>query len=141
MAHNALFLRYKKNLILQYGKDGLWNDQIDYICKGLTPWRGCHNYKNAVFKSGYQIINTSIAGTHWVAIYISRNKIYIYDSFARPISRLLNRFIKLIPHKYTIIECNTNDAEQVGYSQVCGHISIAWLMVVKKLGIKKACLI
>ena len=135
------FLRYKKNIILQYGRQALYNDQIDHICNPLfgSRYRGAHDYRQAIFKEGYQILNTSVSGRHWVAIYISRDKIYIYDSFARNLTRILHKFIKIIPSKYKIIECNQrNDPEQIGYSEVCGHISIAFLQCVKKYGIKKA---
>ena len=138
---DKFFLQQKNKLIRKYGRDGMYDIEIDKICKNefKSKWLGCHSYDSIVFKPGFLIINTSKKGSHWVGIYITKSKIYIYDSFARNLRRILHRLMKIIPSKYTVIECNQkSDPEQRGESEVCGHISISFLMCVRDFGIKKA---
>lgn len=135
-----LFLEYKKQFIKQLGKDGLYNDQF----KDIVPFlNGVYCDDTAIIKQGYYIINTDISsgkGIHWIGCYQTKKTIYLYDSFSRTPTYLLPLFINKIKKKgLKIITTDKNDDEQYGnISQICGQLCAAWLMVVKKLGIRKA---
>ena len=140
------FLSYKRKLISKFGNKALYNDEIESIGSQLfgPKWQGCHSHTNMTFKPGFQIVNTGnekSSGIHWVAVYISPSTIYIYDSFGRDVDLILKSIrAKAKKKKIKIVESD-RDAEQRGRSEVCGHLSISWLCVVKNRGISKALLI
>jgi hypothetical protein len=91
----------------------------------------------------FYIINTDRhdkPGLHWLGVYTGANHAYIYDSYARPVSRLAKYLIANI-HKHGFILGKTDKVhhmEQIGYSSgVCGQNSMAFLLVVRDLGIRK----
>jgi hypothetical protein len=141
----TLFRDYKKKFITIFGSKALTNHTINFICKKLfgKEWIGCYSYDEFPLKTpGYGIINTGKKiGIHWVSVYIKKNTVYVYDSFGRPTGQILSRFKRRLEKNKLIIVESDNDAEQRGNSEVCGHLSISFLCVVKKLGIKKAILI
>ena len=142
-----VFRSYKKQLIKQLGKKGLYNDTIDNIGKDLFHSRcqGCHASDQIVCKPGYQIIkvdNSKQPGSHWLAIYQTNKNCYIFDSFGRPSNQLIRNVTQKLREKgIQIYDSDLTDAEQRGNSEVCGQLSLSWLMVVKFLGIKAAMLI
>ena len=76
------------------------------------------------------IINTDSSkksGTHWVACYKYRNKIYMYDTFNRNV-KLLSPYWK---HKHNIIDANKNRDESFN-AKTCGQQCISWLIVAHK---------
>lgn len=91
-------------------------------------------------KKPYSILNTddsSKSGTHWVAVYEARNRLYVYDSFART-SRLMNPFVlKMQSRGFKVIFVNRKK-EQAEHQLNCGLRSLLWLIYVKKYGIQKA---
>ena len=138
---NKLFLKHKKALIKAHGNKALDNFQIDAICHPIfgARWRGCNPQDKIVWKTGYQIINTDTSrggGIHWVSIYITPKKIHVYDSFGRSTKRLLKILTSQATSKNINIIESKRDAEQFGSTEVCGHLSISWLLCVKRLGIK-----
>lgn len=137
---NKLFLKTKTQLIKKLGDKALNNTQLDSIGKQLFGKRyiGTHPQDRTVFKNGFQIINTDTygkAGVHWVALYITPKTIYVYDSFGRPTKKLLKVLSKNATRKIVDSEY---DPEQFGNSQICGHLCLSWLHVVKTMGIKQA---
>lgn len=143
----TLFKKYKKQLIKQFGKKALYNDQLDNICTKLfgSKYLGTHPQDQVVLKPGYQIINVDTSkqsGSHWVGIYQTQNTVYIYDSFGRPSSTLLKILTKKLNKKNIKFVDSDNEPEQFGYiSEICGQLCISFLMVVKELGVKRAILI
>lgn len=147
----AQFRQNLRKIISYYGSNkALSNFQIDPLGKFLfkSRWRGANPQDHIVFKSGYQILNTDKSdgdGEHWVAIYISNKTLYVYDSYARKSNTFLLYLTRLARAKgYKVINADTKDAEQFDTKydkEICGHLSLAFLMTVKQLGIKKAILI
>ena len=91
--------------------------------------------------SGYFIVNVDTSKrintdkAHWLGIYQTEKCMYVYDSYGRH-----TRFILPIVFNKTkkkIVD-SKHDPEQYGYTELCGHLSMAWLCVVKDLGIRKA---
>lgn len=81
-------------------------------------------------------------GSHWCAIYYIRNKIYIYDSFARKQSELLTKNkiknTKAFKNKkYDLIFINKY-SDQKGTEYNCGQRCAAWLCMVYFHGLEYA---
>jgi hypothetical protein len=147
----ARFRTYRDALIRIYGRGPLDSNMIEQF--GIEAfggsWRGVSG-QDAVktpMKAGYYIVNTSKTakspGVHWMGLYVtSAGQAYTYDSFARSgakmLSELNNRRKK---GSGAFMDSDRKDAEQRGASAVCGHLSLAWLLVVRDLGIKSAILI
>lgn len=139
-----LFKKYKTQLIAKLGRKALYNDQLDSIGKQLfKTWNGVNPQDQVSLKPGYQIINVDTSkqsGSHWVAIYSTKKTFYIYDSFARRSTNLLKILTKKLSQKnIKFLDSDRSDAEQFGNkSEVCGQLSLAWLLVVKEMGIRAA---
>jgi hypothetical protein len=140
-----LFLRYKTKYISKLGRHALDNTEIDTFAKSIfgSKYKGSFAQdQNFEFKSGFYIINTDIAkgpGEHWIGLVVSPKTAYIYDSFSRDPQTLVPHLTKrLTKAKRKIISSDRTDKEQRGLSVICGHLSLAWLTVVKELGIRAA---
>ena len=119
--------------------------EIDTFCKTLfgIKYKGIFSQNQKFeFKPGYYIINTDLKtgpGVHWIALVLTKTNAYIYDSFARNSNKLVSHLVKRLKlAKYTIINSDPRDREQKETEIICGHLSIAWLSVVKELGIRMA---
>ena len=139
---------FLKKIIKVLGNITTTNHQLDPIGKSLfkSQWGGITMSdtfrKNSTKK--YHIVNVDEhrePGSHWLAVYKSPTKIYVYDSLGRKSSKIIPNFVKRIGGQY-IIDTDL-DKEQDIYEKEknCGQRCFAWLMVVKSLGIKKALLI
>jgi hypothetical protein len=142
------FLSYKRQLINKLGSKALYDDEINKVGKLMFKgkWNGANTHDKVKFKTGYQVVNTGSSkgsGIHWVGIYITPKVMYVYDSYARNTNSILKKLeARAIKNKKTIIESDRNDAEQKGFtSEVCGHLSLSWLLVIKNRGISPALLI
>ena len=137
----------KKILVKQLGKKGLWNTTIDKVGKQLfkSKWGGCYPQDICPLKQNkYYIVNTDThlqKGTHWCAIVCKSSTCYIYDSFARDPTKLLE-FInsKAKKYKFKVVSSDRSDSEQYN-GELCGHNSLAWLLCVQNYGIRKSLLI
>lgn len=143
-----LFNKCKRQLIRKLGRRALYNDEIDAICQRLfgKRWGGCHPSDKLPLKPNiYYIANTGNQrsnGIHWVSCVTTKTRVYVYDSFSRHPSNLLKTLSSKAERKgLVIVEANQDEAEQRGDSAICGHISIAWLIVVHQMGIRAACTI
>ena len=143
-----VFKKNKNELIKLLKRKGLFGSQIEKLGKRLfgNKWIGTHSVdKYPLSKTGYGIINTDTEkgkGIHWIAIYSTPKKIYVYDSFGRKSADVLKLFHdKAIEKKFRIINSDLSDKEQKSKEQICGQLSLAWLMVVFSHGIRKALLI
>ena len=147
----ARFRTYKDALIRIYGRGPLDSDQIDEF--GIEAfggsWRGVSGQERVKtpMKPGYYIVNTSRTakspGVHWVGLYVtSAGQAYTYDSFARSGAKMLSELGgRRKKGSGAFVDSDRKDAEQRGASAVCGHLSLAWLLVVRDLGIRSAILI
>jgi hypothetical protein len=142
-----LFKRYQAALISEVGNKGLDDKTINTIGKREfgAAWAGCHPQDRAKFKPNtYQVINTDThdkPGVHWLGVYITKTRAYVFDSFGRSISHLVHLLTdSLKEHGFLL---GTTDLarhpEQRGFtSEVCGQDSLSILLVVRDLGITKA---
>jgi hypothetical protein len=142
-----VFRTYKKQFIKKLGRKALYNTTIDRVGAELfgTKWIGCFPQDKVVLRNGFQVLNvdkSTQSGSHWIGLYKTNNNIYIYDSFARPSGQLLKSLTKKIKgYHLKYKDSDRSDAEQRGDSEVCGQLSLSWLLCVKDLGIRKAMLI
>lgn len=131
---------------------GITNDlQLNKVGKSLfgKQWLGVFpvDVKPARFltnvqrgRLNYAIINTGdskSAGIHWIAVIFdaSKNKYYIYDSFARRLKKLIPSFVKTIGYNYITM----NDGQdQKNSSEDCGARSMSVLLFAAKHGLKPA---
>ena len=143
MEPNELFRKYKTVLIRQVGRRALYDTTLDSIAQAVLKtklWQGVHGQSDAVFRAGYQIINTTSKGPgeHWVALFIKGKTVFAYDTFGRASRSLLKGFYAKAKAKGYVVKDSDYDAEQRGDSEICGILALSWLLVVQKLGIKKA---
>jgi len=140
-----LFNKTKNSLIRKLGRNPLSDITINSIGNEMfgIKWGFVSDQSKTIPKTPdrYYIVNTAHSnkspGYHWTALYISKSgRPYIYDSFARNIKALMPVLEKNI--KGRGVGVNSNGAEQHSQSSLCGHISLAWLHVVKNLGIREA---
>ena len=138
-----VFRIYKLELIQKLGRKALSNDTIDKYSKLLfqTKYKGCYA-QNEKFekKVGYYIINTDVAsgkGIHWTSLILTAKTAYIYDSFARDPKKILPHLLQHL-RDYKIVSSDRKDKEQKGQSSICGHNSLAFLLVAQKLGVRFA---
>ena len=141
------FISFKKQLINKIGKKALYNDEIDEAGRKLIgpKFKGVCSHDKLPLKPGYYIVNTGnskSAGIHWIAVVCTPKTIYIYDSFARHHGTILKSIEKKAKaKKMKIVNSDRSDLEQKDDTSICGQLSIAWLLCVKKYGIRKALLI
>jgi hypothetical protein len=143
MNPDLLFDYYKKQIIKKLGKKALDDVQLNKLGKELfgKKFIGVFSQDQLPTRSGYYIINTDTSkkinsnSAHWVAIVQTKKTLYIYDSFGR----FSKNVLKIISKNNTkkIVD-SRHDAEQFGYTEVCGHLSVAFLCVANDLGIKQA---
>ena len=148
MNPDDLFRAYKRQLIARLGRDALYASDIDSIGRvefgkrwgGASAQASWKPRRNMMY-----IVNTAVSdrspGSHWMAVYASpRGTVYAYDSFGRSPRRLLHR-VGRTAAAWGAGELRSEsvpDAEQRGSSAVCGHLSLAWLLVVRDLGVRAA---
>jgi hypothetical protein len=138
-----LFKRHKKTFIRQLGKGALDDSQLDALGKEMLgkKYIGTFAQDEMPNRSGYMIVNVDTSKkintdkAHWVAIYQTPKTLYVYDSFGR----LTQNVLKLISKKTKkkIVD-SKHDPEQYGFTEICGHLAMAWICVVRDLGIRKA---
>ena len=144
----ALFRGYRDHLIDRLGRGPMAADMIDLI--GRTEfkgqWRGVGGQDDfkVPLRPGYHIINSSYTpnspGYHWVAVYVTEAAhVYTFDSFGRSGASILANLKRR--GKAAFRDSDRSDAEQRGASAVCGQLSLAWLLTVRDIGIKKARLV
>ena len=148
----SLFRGFKRALIARFGRGPLDSEQIDTF--GLAAfgekWGGAMGQDavpTPLPRDKYYVVNTSrtpdSGGVHWMGLRVTASGApYVYDSFARSSAALLhemNGSRKKGAGK--LVDSDRRDAEQRGGSAVCGHLSLAWLLVARDLGIRTAMLI
>ncbi len=136
------FNKFKKNYIKILGNKALYASEIhDFCLMKFSPWNGCHAQDKIVLKPGYQIINvdkSNQSGSHWISIYITTKTVYIYDSFGRPSDKLLKYLTRKLKSYKIKWRDSDYDAEQFGYSEICGQLCISWLACIDSYGVLNA---
>ncbi len=141
-----LFNYYKAALIDELGRKALDDVTINRIgCREFgSAWAGCRAIDQVKFKPNtYQVVNTdphNKPGEHWLGLFQTRTKAYVFDSYGRSIPLLVSQLISSIKKHGLELGATNRDPhmEQIGYtSEVCGHDSLAFLLVVRDLGIKR----
>ena len=142
-----LFRVYKRRLIARLGRDALYASDIDAIGRVEFGKRWGGASAQASWKprrDRFYVVNTAVSATspgiHWCAVYVSpRGSTYAYDSFGRSVRRLLHRVGKTAAAWGAgELRGSEPDPEQRGPSAVCGHLSLAWLLVVRDRGVRAA---
>ena len=140
------FNAYKKALIEELGSKALDDRTVNKVGKHMfAAWSGVFPVDRVKLKPyHYCIINTDThnkSGEHWIACYCTKKRAHVWDSYSRPIDKLVPQLIKTI-HKSGMTLGKTNKIpqhEQIGFtSEVCGVLSISWLLVVMQYGISRA---
>ena len=137
------FTGLKDKIISQWGNKSLYDAEITDIGRQLLGKKYIGTFPvDKVPLAGsdkYMIVNcdmSGLPGSHWVALHIRGDKIYIYDSFARKSKVILKPlYDRVKKSKKTIVDINAKP-DQKSNSEVCGPISLAWLYVVYKHGIR-----
>jgi hypothetical protein len=148
-AAEALFNKYKTAIIQHYGRGPLSSEQLDAYGREAfgAMWGGWGDQRLTLKPGRYYVVNTSYApksrGVHWVAVVTSRaGVVHLFDSFARNGSHIMPKLAAGIRKKGGsgghFTEADRSDAEQRGSSAVCGHSALAFLCVVRDLGVRAA---
>ena len=138
-----LFKKYKKQFISDLGKKALSDDQLDKLGKQMIgdKYIGTFAQDKLPMTSGYFIVNVDTSKrintdkAHWIGIYQTEKCMYVYDSYGRHTENVLPIIYRKTKKK---IVDSKHDPEQFKYTELCGHLSMAFLCVVKELGIRKA---
>lgn len=146
-AEAKLFNKYKSALISELGRGPQDTASINSVGKREfgSSWGGCHPQDKVTLRANKcYVINTDIAsgpGEHWIGLYTTKKKAYVYDSYGRPVAGLVSHLIKTIEKNGFELGPTNLDRhmEQIGYSSaVCGQCALSFLCVVRDLGIKRA---
>src|SRR4051794_25192616 len=119
---HELFNLYKTTLVHELGRGPLDQTTINRIGKREFGKRfgGCIPSDRVKIKPGkYYVINTSShgqRGIHWVGGYSTRSTFYIYDSYDRPIKRLLPRLAKSIERRGLELGTHHHPHDQIGHT-------------------------
>jgi hypothetical protein len=140
----ALFQKYKKKFTKQLGSKATYDTDLDRVAKKEfgSKFQGVYAVDDQflVKNNKFYIINTdtkSGPGEHWVAVYLTTKNLYFYDSFSRDAKSIVPKLVKRFQHRH-IIQSDQKDAEQFGSSEICGVLCLAFLSVVRDIGIKQA---
>lgn len=120
--------------LTKVGTDLFGKDYLGTYPQDILPQR----VKLKMNTPAYYVINTDRSGRkgqHWLGVYWNGSKNFIYDSFGRPSAKLVPTFIKKIGYKFADAD---KDAEQKVKENSCGARAMAWLVHVRKHGIRDA---
>lgn len=140
---DTAFKNYKNKFIKIFGRDALYDSQLTRAGRDIfgRKYIGTFSQDTMPTTSGYLIVNVDTSkkintpAAHWVAIYQTKTRMYVYDSYGRSTKFVLPIIAKNT--NKTIIE-SKRDPEQYGETVICGHLCLAWLCCVEKLGITRA---
>jgi hypothetical protein len=83
----------------------------------------------------YFILNVDTSGqkgSHWIGIVIRNKKLFYYDSFGRPLHKLIPHLD--VPSGVKIASAGTSQPEQAMVETNCGQRVLAWLILFHRLG-------
>ena len=140
-----IFNSYKNQLIKKIGTKVTDNKQLEKYGYALlgSKFKGVYAQDQLpVSKPGMYVMNnetSKMGGEHWLFVFVTSKTIYVHDSFARPSKKflpILTKNAKAVGKM--IIDFDRKDTEQNITTSVCGPISLAVALTVKKVGIKNA---
>ena len=140
-----IFNSYKNQLIKKIGTKVTDNKQLEKYGYALlgSKFKGVYAQDQLpVSKPGMYVMNnetSKMGGEHWLFVFVTSKTIYVHDSFARPSKKflpILTKNAKAVGKM--IIDFDRKDTEQKITTAVCGPISLAVALTVKKVGIKNA---
>ena len=133
-------------MIKHLGNKALDDLTINRVGRKLFPaWGGVFpSDRVKLLPFHYIVINVDPhdkKGSHWLACYSTNKRAYLWHSYGRDITKLVPELVKAI-RKSNVSIGKTNlipRMEQIGYtSETCGPQALAWLLVVRDLGITRA---
>jgi hypothetical protein len=142
-----VFNKHKKRLIKLMGTKSTTDRQLNIIGNKLfgNQYLGTYSQDNLPFhkikNNNFAIINTDIAGksgTHWVALYFTAKKVYIWDSYGRSSKKLLPIFTKQLKTRKLKFIDSDPDEDQSYKSEICGQLCISIMLTIKDVGVVNA---
>ena len=143
-AAQQIFDGFKKQLIKQLGTKVTTNEQLNKVGYKILGSRFKGTYAQdqlPINKSGMYIVNNHTSkqsGEHWVAVISTTKRIYVFDSFGRKSKTLLKILYKNARSIGKIVIDSDYDIDQSISSEICGPLSLAWLLTAKHIGISNA---
>jgi hypothetical protein len=148
----GLFRGYKELLIERFGRGPMADDVLNTFGQWAfgDTWGGAMGQDSVptpLPRDKYYVVSTSKTpnspGVHWMGMRVTQSGTgYVYDSFARSSAKLLPELrSRRKKGAAALKDADRKDAEQRGASAVCGQLSLAWLLVARDLGVKRAALI
>ena len=105
---------------------------------GHFPATGCP----PVRPNRFYVVNSGFRGgpgAHWTGLYISPGgRAYIFDSFARMATKIVPATVRRLEREHFVIEDANSVPDQRGASEICGVLSLSWLMAVRDHGIRRS---
>jgi len=142
---HLLFLKYKRALIKKLGRKPLSDAQLDKVGRASfgVHWGGAvANDRVHIAPNHYYVVNTAghrSSGVHWMALLTTDRLAYLYDSYNRSVRHLQPHLVHSLIGSGFRLGDTDHRPDQIGFmSETCGIDSMAWLMVVRDLGIRKA---
>ena len=138
------FYLYANKIIKKLGTRATSDSQLNIEGKLLfgNKFKGCYSQDSKhTYTNGFYIINTDLesgGGVHWITMVVCAKNAYIYDTYGRPSSKLLSHLVKKLKQRNIKHHDSDKDVEQSKTSQICGPLCLAWLCIVKELGVKSA---
>lgn len=141
-----LLLGNKRALMRELGRGALDDRQIDAVGRRefKRRWGGVFASDGLpkLLPNHYYVVNSGFVdgpGAHWVGLYVTpRGRAYIYDSFSRGVRKLMWAAARDIARQGLVLEAANGVADQRGSSEICGHLSLSWLMAVRDKGVRAA---
>ncbi len=122
------------NQLTQYGKL-----VIGRAFKGVFPSDEIPNLNKR--GTSYMIVNVDKAGmggSHWIGLVSKGSRVYYYDSFGRPIQKLMPEAAKELKSESKSISSAPSEPEQSIIEDNCGQRTMAWLILFHRLGVDNA---
>jgi hypothetical protein len=145
----AIFRCAKTAVISRLGRRALSDNILETEGRTAFGRRWLGVFRQDQFKpvaDRYAILNTArtenSGGVHWVAVYVSRAGVtYFWDSFGRNTNAVMWAATQKARDAGHNVVPSDRDGQQRGSSEVCGQLSIAWLLVVRDFGVRVAGLV
>jgi hypothetical protein len=87
------------------------------------------------------IDNHTQAGTHWLGLAKKGSRVYLYDSFGRPVEKTLPHLAEQCRAQGLTLDAKRSKPEQTSNQNDCGARSLAWLLLFKRYGPRTAKLV
>ena len=139
-----LFNEYKDEMINKFGLVPMYDSQIKKFGKenihnfgGVFP----HDKFNPEDNRCY-VINTGNSksdGYHWVGVVATDKHLYVFDTFRRDLDSIFHDINKFKEDRSIITPVRDRDPIQhdtFADSNICGQLSLAWLLTVQHCGIR-----